>query len=456
MKRAPGLIRLLCFVASAIIVAALTGRLTVHLVNDSPSYLEYPFDSLTSALLSIRTPGYPLFLAIVTSLFGLAAVPFVQVTLHAVASWALSQALITREMSARAATACGICVLFGCTAADHINTVSTDAMAASLGVLTAAMILHFDQSPTLASAALCVTFAAIAIFVRPAYLFLVPWIVIIECTLSWRQPAARTRILGGLGIAGGVAFFVFAWIGLRGALVSDFGIAPFGHQNLSAVMVQTVSPKTLRSLPGESGQLGRLVADRLEEQGFVLPERDGGSIATMTLEQQWGKINYFVVWPIAREEFKQQDTSNAVAAPVLVHRRLAKFNRDIFFASPMGYARWLVLAVRRSVWGSAANIAMHPFFFVSILSAFAWLTIRSMRRLGSAAEPPLTFRCSKAWSAFAIITVSYAVMKIGFVVLTSPPIGRFADAGAIFFPALAAAFLFECSPAAQPIDSDGN
>ena len=144
MKRVPGSIRLQCFVASAFTAAVLTGRLTVHLVNDSPSYIDYPFDSLSSALLSIRTPGYPLILAIVTSLAGLAVVPYVQVALHAIASWALSEALIERDMSTRAATAAGMCVLLGCTAADHINTVSTDAMAASLGVLTAAMLLRFD------------------------------------------------------------------------------------------------------------------------------------------------------------------------------------------------------------------------------------------------------------------------------------------------------------------------
>ena len=127
-----GLIRWILFALLGVALAAVSGRLSVHTVNDTPSYVNYPLDSLTDALLSIRTPAYPIALSIIDATVGLSWVPLLHVLLHATASWILAEALIGRGMSLRSATAAAGCVLVGCTAADHISTVSTDAPAASL------------------------------------------------------------------------------------------------------------------------------------------------------------------------------------------------------------------------------------------------------------------------------------------------------------------------------------
>ncbi|QEF99938.1 hypothetical protein Mal15_40050 [Stieleria maiorica] len=444
-------IRWLLFAIIGVAVAAISGRLAMHMVNDTPSYVDYPLGSLTDALLSIRTPGYPVFLAVVSATVGLSWVPLLQVLLHATASWSFTEALHRRGMPLRSAGAAGGCILVGCTAADHISTISTDAPAASLGVITASLLMNAcrtrSATQTVACAIACAVVAIITIFVRPAYLFLVPWIAVTGWLLFDRgavvtadadaddgadATVAPSRLLG-LKIACAVGIVVVGWMFIRKLVVSDFAIAPFGHQNLSAVLVQTVPAETLRNLPGESAELGRRVADELTRRGFQLPDPSGGSLPTLTIEQQWGQINYGIVWPLAREVDAKKDASNPLAPEVRVHRQIGTLNRAILSQSPTGYLRWLLLAVRRSVWGTAANIAMHPIFLPTVLLGLLWLLVKVVR------QPAIgPIELPAGWNAFAIVAITYAVFSIGFVILTSPPLGRFADAGAIFLPGLVA------------------
>jgi hypothetical protein len=56
--------------------------------------------------------------------------------------------------------------------------------------------------------------------------------------------------------------------------------------------------------------------------------------------------------------------------------------------------------------------------------------------------------------ALSIVAWTYMITKLGFVILTSPPIGRFSDAAAIFIPAwLAVVFLRWWQQPASPDDS---
>lgn len=433
-------VRLVAFLLIGVALAAATGRLSHHTVNDTPSYVEYPLGSLTEALLSIRTPGYPIFLAAVTATVGLQIVPLIQVLLHASVCWFFGEELMRRGMPRHPAIVAAFCVLVGCTAADHINTVSTDAPAASLGVLTATFLMRACRTASKMDVIACAVIAIVTIFVRPAYLFLIPWIglagwLLVRCQSGCSQPVlmAPVRKTIGLKIAVIVGVVVCGWMSLRFLVVSEFGIAPFGHQNLSALLVQTVPPETLRALPGETGELGEMIADKLQQDGFQLPDENGGGIPTLTIESQWGQINYGVVWPLARDAYADQDALAIVAPEVSVHRRIGMLNQAILSASPSGYVRWVLLAIRRAIWGTAANIAMHPIFLLMIIVGLGWILVRASQgaKLGPISPP-------EGWSAFAILAITYAVMGIGFVILSSPPIGRFADASAIFLPGLLA------------------
>ena len=202
-------------------------------------------------MLSIRTPGYPIFLAIVGATVGIAIVPTLQVILHSIAAWALGEELIDRKMPLLSATAAAFCVLIGCTPMDHVNTISTDGPAASLGVLTAVLLLRATRSQWWLDWTLCAALATLLVFVRPAYLFVVPWLAVAGWVLQRHDRVARVHRMGGryigfrgMIVAAIVLLVLLSWVTARKIVVNEFGLVPFGHQNLSAMLVQTVPRKT--------------------------------------------------------------------------------------------------------------------------------------------------------------------------------------------------------------------
>lgn len=284
--------------------------------------------------------------------------------------------------------------------------------------------------------------ATLAIFVRPAYLFLVIWLPIAGVLLH-RHDRGIGLLRGkrksaawlAAATAGGVLGVLLIWMTARKAVVNEFALVPFGHQNLSALLVQTVPRNRLERLSGPGGELAKVVARKLDAAGFELPD-DRSSLSTLTLESQWDRINYEVVFPTAKEMESQRVGEDAEA--VRVHRRIGAMNKAILAASPKGYLRWLALGVRRAVWGSLANIAMHPVFLGLILCGAVALVARVST---GAVLTPIVI--PTGWSALALVGISYAIFKIGFIILSSPPLGRFADAGAIFVPAIVAALAFQ-------------
>ncbi|MEL6107599.1 MAG: hypothetical protein AAFU85_16285 [Planctomycetota bacterium] len=442
MKHQDRLLRLVGYALVALVLAGLFGRLRLHEVNDSPSYLNYPFDSLSAAMASIRTPAYPLFLAIVGSTIGLSFVPTLQVLLHAFSAWFLGEELLERKMPEWSALGAGAAVLVGCTPTDHIHTISTDAPAASLGVVVVVLLLRATRLQHWSWWVACGTVTLLTIFVRPAYLFLLVWLPVIGALLhrhdrgmSLLRGNPKLRIWHASITAAAVLGALLVWMTARHLVVHDFGLVPFGHQNLSAVLVQTVPRSKLNRLRGHGGELATLVAEKMAATGFEMAD-ERSSLATMQIESQWGRINYEIIIPTARELESAQESDIALA--VREHRRIAAMNSAILSSSPKGYFRWLMLAARRAVWGSAANIAMHPIFLSLIIAGSMALVVRVSS--GTAMTPMVL---PPGWSAFALVAVSYAFFKIGFVILSSPPLGRFADAGAIFLPALAASLIFQ-------------
>lgn len=431
MKRYESAIRWCFFVVLGVVLAAASGRLGPHLVNDSPSYLEYPLGNLSQMLMSIRTPGYPVLLALVKATLGLSAMPFVQVVLHATAAWALGEELQGRSMPMRKAMVAALCVLVGCTAMDNISTISTDASGASFGVLTAVLMMRASRKDAIGSWVACGLLGLLAIAIRPAYLFLLPWMTIAGWMLVKHDGGSHWHRTAGLRVSLAVLLLLIGWMSLRKSIVNDFALVPFGHQNLSAILVQTVPLETLRSLTGDGGELSVRVAESLQQECYESPEQ-GGGLATLTIERQWDSINYKVILPIARElELRRPESKDGLN--VRVHRRVAAMNHQILAASKRGYARWLLLAMRRAAWGVTANLVMHPIFLGTIVISIVWLWVRCV-----SGKPLSPLVIPNGWSALAIVAITYAAMKIGFVILTSPPLGRFADAGAIFLPGLVA------------------
>ena len=427
-------IRILVWLAltgAGLLLAWASGRLQPHYVPDSPSYLEYPLDSLDAACRSYRTPGYPIWLRMIIGIGGVGLVPVFQVTAHATAVFVLITELRRWSMPWIQLVAVAIAVGLGCTPTDHINTISTDALAASLGVATAAMALRWSRlRATVSSIIAVVAVAFVTIMVRPAYLFLIPWLFVagwllgqlrsIDSGTEDRQSIVRSS----LALAIFTLIPILGWMTLRYAVVRDFGMLPFGHQNLAGILVQLATDDELNQIQGDASDLAREVVkekSRLAATGHTFPDGEPG--ATMTIDARWDEMTYFVVIPAA-ERIVRDDR-------IAQHNKIAELNRTIIKTWPQRYAFWLIKSARRGAWAIAADIVMHPVFITGILLSIVLVLFRA----GTGWQAAHIATPQPATSALAIIALTYMIMKVGFVILTSPAIGRFSDAAAIFLPA---------------------
>ena len=452
----------LAIAAGLLAIASVTGRLQPHLVPDSPSYLDYSFASARDMAQSIRTPGYPAWLHLATTLTpsrsaALQLVVVMHVLLHAVAVTCFAVELTRWRLAPAISVAAGLAVAIGCPFWDHVATIATDCPAMSIGVLTGTAVLNaWRRGLSTRSAVTISLLSLLAVALRPAYLFLIPWaaVMMLVRPVDCAQRRWRGRGIDMLKVLLPATAGILLWCTFRYAAVGDFGVLPFGHQNMAAVTTQLLDADELASLPGASGTLGEEIARRrialAAESPQALdahtvdaldlrPAADAASRADayMTIENRWDAMTYLVVIPAAYEVVGQDILAQ--------HQELARLDREIVARYPLRYLRWLGLAVRRGVWGSLADIAMHPIFFATILLASllavihtagwpigiwgpAWFGDGSL--IGYGVLRPLMY-----------LAISYAFAKITFVGLTSPPIGRFSDAAAVWIPAWLAAAL---------------
>lgn len=417
---------------SLLALCYVSGRFTPHLVPDTPSYVDYSFATSDDMATAIRTPGYPAILQIFGRVLAtpegvLQAVVIWQILIHAIAVAVWFDELVQWAVPRRAAIIGCVALAVTNTFWDHINTIATDAISMSLGLLVAAMVVRVWRLGNSLNRAVVIGLLVLtAIAIRPAYLFLLPWVGLAmlirpagSAHLAWSKRMFDVVVMLTIPVVG-----LVGWCGFRGSVTGDYGILPFGHQNMAAVTTQLLDNDELASLPGTSGELGAAIARSRSDLLGMETRAD----AYMALEGNWDEMTYSVVIPTAIDVIG--------GSVVEQHQALAKLDAAIVQAYPLRYGKWILLAIRRAVWGSFANLAMHPIYFTCGMAMAVWAILWSVRRT----EP----HTGSDWSPIkplVLATVSYAFCKIGFVSLTSPPIGRFSDAAMALVPLLVAVTL---------------
>ncbi len=416
-----------------LLFAAVTHRLEPHLVADSPSYINYPLHSLTGAMLSSRTPGYPLFLGLCRPLWGLQLVPLIQLLLHTLAVSYFCVELRNWGLGKRTTWAAGFTLVFGCTALDNVSTISTDCLAMTVGMISISMVARWARIGATWQAALPAAFwASVAVFIRPAYLSFVPWLIVAG-TMILSSPVIlddpfkikdAVRRAFTLGLMASVP--ILAWTLLRGVTVDSYKFVPFGNANLAGITVQLVSRTELAAMDGGKNLLAQEI-NRTEQS----MERNG-SLSAMILESQWDDLVWHTIVPANKRVNPD---------PAIQEDCLADLNGKLIQHYPLRYARWIMLGMRRAVWGSAANILMNPVLigFVAIAVAAGAHQCYWGRPLPWAIDSESHI---KAIRLLTLLSISYFLIMSGFVVLTSPPLGRFIDATAIYLTATAVAIFF--------------
>ncbi len=301
---------------------------------DSSGYLEFTWFPITQALLQHRTFGYPLFLEgcrVVAS--DVQVVPLAQLAAMILASWVLYWGL--RQAGYRPSTAgwCAVVLMLGQGAFKLGTTVTSDSLAISLAVASAACFLATTapRSGTLAWIGL-VLLTFLTYQTRPAYLFLIPLWPLLGRLLDrnlLRPEAARAdrwRRVVLYAAATGLPFVAFCTI--RWAVVGHWGLVSFGGYNTVGVAGQFLDEELVDELPNDVRLLAtEILRRRAADKNWTAPSN------FIAMEQMYNPMVWGVAVPAARQLYANN--------PVLVNQNLGRLSTCIIQRRPTLYMRWL-------------------------------------------------------------------------------------------------------------------
>jgi hypothetical protein len=424
------------------VVLAQCGRLRPEHVPDTSSYTNHPLGNPDAALRQIRTCGYPVFLKVLRPLGSdYRAVPIAQFLCHAAAVVVWMTAMFAWRCPPWQACLTASGVLWSNTQWRYVGTLAADSLALSLAVLTIGLLLLVLQKPRQWTRSVLLCLLLLACYqVRPAYLFLVPLLPLIAPFLNWLLNSGSSfNWRESLRLAAGVAVLSFvplmAFCGLRWAVVGEFRPVSFEGYNACGVVGQFLEEDLAESLPTELQPLAREALAKRRSLVRAGELTDHITTSYMTIEGRFDTMTWLVFAPAARE-LAQDDL-------VRTNSLLSSLAQSIVIQRPGYYAIWLLKAAIRGIYMIFSQLLLNPFVLLSLgssLIVYYWIVVlRRKRQLTS--EPAATGPAADMVSAMLLIAVCFAGCKLALVMITTPPLGRFMEAAAVFFPATLAAAL---------------
>ncbi len=413
------------------------GWLSPEWAPDTRSYAQFPLTEPVEAAKHIRTYGYPLFLA-VGAVENYRYIPLMHFVVHVVAVISVYAALISWSyppwMSAFIASG----TLWSLTLMRCAKLLTPDCVAHSLGVIAVAMLMML----VVRRRATCWIGLGLAVLIgyqlRPAYLFLVPLIPLLGALLDWwRTPASGAGIRSSLAFSGRLAATTFIplllFASYRFVLVGHFGLVAFGGYNATGVVSQFLQVEHVEQLPESVQELARRGLERRAELYADRGWSDQPTMSYRLIEDRFDANTWQIFVPVAREMWPDDRLE--------VNRRLARLAKSTALLRSKQYGIWLFKAGVRGVYLLFAELILN--LFVAIL--WPTLAVRYLVRvrrhaalLSQGGELPAR---ADFVSVPLLIAVTYALCNVGFIIITTPPLGRFVDPAGVWFPAVLAALV---------------
>lgn len=414
------------------LILHLIGRLQPVLVNDTPGYIGFPFDSWTAALSDQRTPGYPLFLrATMGLLANRAFVPLAHYAAYALGGFAMLWGLFRLTGECWPSFAAAMSLFATNILHRYAATIATDTLAAAAALCVIGLLCGYLGSPRRSRRRLA-PLLALAIFtawqIRPAYLCLVPLVPLLGVLLTNGSPPTPRDVPTPRRLA--VTLTVLAvipllgWCLLRWCVVGQFGVVAFGGYNLAGIAGQFLDDDLV---PRLSPAHWPLALAALEERNHLpprtiqMPEADRLNYSRM-------EANYDItIWSILTPAAQRLYGPN----PRDINPELRKLSLEIIRKRPGDYATWLAKSLRQSVRLILSDFAFNPAGFLLLLTGSLALLIAQSTPAAFSPPRPHTLR------AILLIALLYAAAQIAITILVCPPLGRFTDAASLFVPSLA-------------------
>ena len=425
-----------------------TSQLYPHATPDTRSYQRFPLGSLHAAFEHSRTCGYPIFLRVSGSLANHSvAVPSCQLAIHfgAVCVFYLG---VCRLLDSRwLAFAAASPLLYSNIVFGYVNNLIADSLGSSLSVATVGILLWVVSGNRSIWLWLALSVACFATYqVRPAYLFLVFLLPILGSGLYWMRtrevPRGGTEIRWlGLKLFGCGLLPLLAYCAVRWWVMGHFALVSFGGNNFVGTVGVFLTPAMVSELPPDLQPLAETALETRKQAVARHPEYSAEpTLQYMEIENCFDFNTWTVFVPSAQRVYG--DDQPRVNAEL---RRLAV---AIIVSRPGYYVAWLGKAAWRGICVMLLDLAQNPIYLgglVGLLMLHGWVVIHTMGvlpedRLELGVEPGSTHF---PFNAFLLVALLFAGMKLLLIIITTPPLGRFVDAGAVFVPVLLGIGLFD-------------
>ncbi len=413
----------------------LTDRLAPVVLNDTPTYTNYPWHSWRLALDDIRTPAYPALLRLTRLLWDdHAGDPTVHYLLYCggVLLFCGGAAAYLNQPVAAAVAASSL--LYSRILHGYVMTIATDTVAAAAGIAACGGMLWWLARPGLATATALLLAVVTAWMIRPANLFVVAFVPLATWLLPLRTPehsppGRRRKLLTALLLT---LVPLLAYCSVRYLAIGRFAVVSHGGYNLIGVAGQFFSADDLDRLSEESRPLAAgALARRAADDRPVTPYDDLPRLNYMRMEMRYDITIWQEFVPAARELVGNE------WGPV--NAALRKLSLELLRLHPAEYAVWLAKATRQAAKKVLWDFADNPFTLALLLLAVLKVCRRGFL---APAAPVADERPLSAAAVLLVVAMAYLVLALAVVIPVCPPLGRMTDATAVLLSAPLAVWLW--------------
>lgn len=424
---------------------ALSGRLVPVVVNDTPTYVEFPWDSVAAALDHIRTPGYPALLRLTRLVWeDHRGVPLVHYVIYSACVVLFFLGAERYFQSATAACAAASTLLYARILYGYVMTIATDTLGAAAGIAACGLTLWWLARPSGAIAAALSLTSALAWLIRPANLFvaaLVPLLTWLLGRPEQSSPRDRCRTIGLALLLTCAPLLAYSL--LRLAVVGRFSVVSFGGYNQIGVVGQFLEPGDVDALSADLQPLASAALRRRRQGAPAAPPADDLPRLNYTrMETHYDQTIWGEFVPAARELWGDD--------PGRINSQLRRLAAELIVRHPLDYAVWLAKATRQGAKKVLWDFADNPFTLALLLLALLKVCRPAFVRAGASGGIPGETANGRGWLGLAL---AYLVLALAVVIPVCPPLGRMTDAAAVLLAAPLAVWLWPrgaMSPQPQP------
>lgn len=417
------------------VAIALSGRLSPVRVPDTASYEAFSFASWHDALSAPRTLGYPLYLRLTGWLDRAQRLaPAGHFLLQGLAVCVMWRALAAWGWSAWSGLIVASSLFYTNVFLRYVHTLAPDCLAASCAIAATGGLLLVVARPRRPRNWVLLTVMVLGTYqLRPAYLFVPLLMPALGGALHWlwadgpRRAVRSAALAAALGVACGAPLLAFAL--LRFWIVGQFGPVAFGGISVAGVVSSFVTAADVDRMPAAVQPLAGAIARRRQWQAARTPGFPAQPTSSyMAMEGQFDASAWEVCVPAARAQCGEDWPA--------INRGLLEYAAAVIRCRPGAYGNWLAKAFVRGWYMIVSELIMNPLDLTAMLLLCALQAVLVVRLKRSPAPVPRRLPDRSFWefNTLALISLSFAFAKVVFVMLTTPPLGRFMDAAGMFLP----------------------